>query len=450
MEEIAVVPGTEIATPETPTPETPETPETPTPETPETPADGSTDTGEGEDEPLPGDPGEGDAVDTDGRTLDQKTSATIAQLKKLSKTATNPEDQKLLAEAAKTLADKHFRFKAYEKEFPTVQDARQAKATLESLGGEEGITSMQEEVSDYRKEIEQFSNGDRGLIEQLYKGNPESTVKMVEAALDVFRDNNNIAALDQVLISPMVERLKQVGLHSNLLKAAEFVKAGDGQKAYDTLSAIGEWLAKVTGDAETFSKNRTVKDPREEQYQQREQKVQEQEREHQERVLSEEITKLNNRDMAKVLDPFFKEMRFNHEAKREFAQNVLTKVWAAMKADKVYLRNAHNIRAKGDDTRTAQFINVEFAKHLPGVFRAYKNSMYPNLSRVPAKTNGREIPTPINGKKPAPAAATGTAVKVKDAPAYDTVDWARTPDILWTSGKAYLKKEHGGKYVDFY
>ena len=202
MEEIAIAPGTEIApATETPAVETPETPIV------ETPGDGDAalpegEGGEGGDETeLPGDPGEGDAIDTDGRTLDQKTSATIANLKKLSKAATNPEDQKILAEAAKNLADKHFRFKAYEKEFPTVQDARQAKATLESLGGEEGITQMQEEVTDYRKEIEQFSNGDRGLIEQLYKGNPESTVKMVEAALDVFRENNNVNALDQVLLS---------------------------------------------------------------------------------------------------------------------------------------------------------------------------------------------------------------------------------------------------------
>src|SRR6202162_6123665 len=108
MEEIAIAPGTEIA----PATETP-TPETPEPATP----DGGEGGGEGGDETeLPGDPGEGDAVDTDARTLDQKTSATIASLKKLSKAATNPEDQKILAEAAKNLADKHFRFKAYEKE----------------------------------------------------------------------------------------------------------------------------------------------------------------------------------------------------------------------------------------------------------------------------------------------------------------------------------------------
>ena len=448
MEEIAIAPGTEIApATETPAVETPETPIVETPGEGETSGAGEGGGDGGEETELPGDPGEGDAVDTDGRTLDQKTSATIAQLKKLSKAATNPEDQKILAEAAKNLADKHFRFKAYEKEFPTVQDARQAKATLESLGGEEGITAMQEEVTDYRKEIEQFSNGDKGLIENLYKGNPESTVKMVEAALDVFRDNNNVAALDQVLMAPIVERLKQVGLHGNLVKAANFVKEGKGQEAYDTLGAIGEWLAKVTGDAESLAKNRTTKDPREEQFAQREQKIQQQERDTNTRMLSEEITKLNNRDMAKVLDPFFKELRFNHDGKREFAQNLLTKVWAAMKADAVYLRQAQAIRGKGDNARTAQFINAKFAEKLPAIFRSYKNTLYPNLAKAAAKPNGKDLP-PAAGGKPAPKpAATGMAIKVADAPAFDDVDWTKTPDSLWMRGFAHLKN---GKYVNYH
>jgi hypothetical protein len=448
MDEIAIAPSTEIApATEAPTVET----ETPTIETPgdgETPATETDTGGEGGDETeLPGDPGEGDLVDTDARTLDKQTSENISALKKMAKASTDPAQQKVLADAAKNLADKHFRFKAYEKEFPTVQDARQAKATLESLGGEEGITSMQEEVSDYRKEIEQFSNGDRGLIESLYKSNPESTVKMVEAALDVFREGGNINALDQVLLAPMVQRLQQVGLHSNLLKVAEFIKAGDGQKAYDTLAAVGEWLAKLTGDAEKIGTERSkAPDPREKEFQEREQRLQQQEREENTRRLSDEITVLNNRHMAKVLDPFFKELKLTHEGKREFAQNVLRKCWAAMKEDKTYLRNAQNIRSKGDNKRTAEFISAKFAEVLPAEFRKYKNTLYPNLGRV-ASTNGK--PTPAAGGKPPakPAPTNGAAVRVAEAPAFDTVDWKKTPDSLWMKGYAYLLN---GKYVYYH
>ena len=36
---------------------------------------------------------------------------------------------------------------------------------------------------------------------------------------------------------------------------------------------------------------------------------------------------------------------------------------------------------------------------------------------------------------------------MKDAPAFEDVDWEKTPDILWASGKAHLKN---GKYITFY
>ena len=300
MDEIATIAAPETTTVAEPTTETTETPtvETPTTETPATETT-ETPTETGEEEELPGDPGDEEAIATDARTMDKQTRETIAELKK-----TNPV-------AAKLLAKQFYGRQAYEKEFPTVQEARQAKATLESLGGEEGITELQNEVTDYRKEIEQFWNGDRGLIESLYKGNPESTVKMVEAALDVFRDNNNVAALDQVILGPMVQRLQQVGLHSHLLKAAEFIKNGKGQEAYDTLGAIGEWLSKLTGDAEKSATNRTVKDPREEQLTQREQRLQQQEKENFDRSIASEVNELNNRALGKTIGSFFKEVNLD-------------------------------------------------------------------------------------------------------------------------------------------
>lgn len=433
IEAIAAAPESTVI--ESPTPETPEstTPESPTPETPDTPESPTPESGE--EEELPGDPGDEEALETDARKLDDKTRKMVADLKK-----TNPA-------AAKELANQFFRRLAYEKEFPTVQDARQAKATIESLGGEEGISKLQEEVTDYRSEIEQFANGDPALVEQLYKSNPESTAKMVEAALDIFTQSNNIQALDSVLLRPIAQRLQQVGLHTHLLKAAEFIKNGKGQEAYDTLGAIGEWLTKLTGDAEKMGTTRTAKDPREEQLTQREQKLQEQEARNVERVIHEEVSRLNNRSLSKTIEPFFKELKLNHEGRREFTQNLQSKIWAAMKADEVFVRNANNVKKKGDHAATAKFVNAKFNEVLPAVFRSYRNSLYPNLMKAAAK-NGQ--PTATNGK-PAPAKAAptnSTVIKVADAPKFDEVDWSKDPgDKLWSTGYAYLKN---GKFVYFH
>ncbi len=429
MEEIATItaPETPVAdsptpeTPESPTPETP-TPETPAPETPETPAEGA------DDDELPGDPGEGDSIETDARTMDKQTREAIAKLKK-----SDPA-------AAKLLAKQYYGRAAYEKEFPTVQDARQAKATIESLGGEEGISKLQEEVTDYRQEIEQFSNGDPALIEQLYKANPESTAKMVEHALDLFTKSGNVEALDQIILAPMVKRLQQVGLHGHLLKAAEFIKAGKGQEAYDTLGAVGEWLSKLTGDAEKMGTTRTAKDPREEQFAKERQQLDQEKRENYDRSVGAEVNELNNRALNKVIGNFYKEVGLDHEGKREFTQAVLQKIWSAMREDKVFQRQARDIKSKGDKTRTAQFINAKFAEVAPKIFRNYKNQMYPKLAQIAAKPNGQ--PPPTNGK-PAPKAAVtqpsnGQAIRVKDVPGPNEVDWAKDPgDKLWAKGLFY-------------
>lgn len=438
---VAAVPGTETTPAEPTTPETPE-PTTPeTPETPETPGseEAPTTEGGGEEEELPGEPEADDAIETDGRALDEKTRKMVAELKK-----TNPA-------AAKALADQFYRRLAYEKEFPTVQDARRAKATIDSLGGEEGVTALQNEVADYRGEIEQFANGDPELVQQLYKSNPESTVKMVEAALDTFMQNNNTEAIKRVLLPHMAAEFAQGPLAASLIKAAKFIEEGKGQEAYDALGAIGNWLAKMKTDAEALTSGKSkAPDPREKQLQQQQETFNKEKREFETRTLSNEITAVNNTALKTVLDPFFKDAGIKTpEGRREFTQNLMNKVWAAMKADKVYVRQANTIRDKGDNARTVQFITAKFKEVLPGVFRSYKNSLYPSLSRTAAKPS---TPAPTNGKPDAKPAAPagqleGKALKVADAPAFDDVDWTKTDDMTWARGYAHLKT---GKYVYFH
>lgn len=419
--------------------ETTETTDAPAPEGTEAPAGG-----EGGDAPvegaeeteLPGEP-EDEGIETDARTMDKATRDTIAALKK-----TNPA-------AAKLLAKQYYGRQAYEKEFPTVQDARRAKATIESLGGEDGITELQNKVQDYTTEMEQFANGDRSLVETLYKSNAESTVKMVEAALDIFAENKNMEALDSVLMRPMVQRLNDAGLSKSLVAMADFLKVGKGQEAYDLLQNIGEWLAKLTGDAEKMKATRTQVDPREKSFQEREQKLQQQEKENKERAIGDEVKRLNSEKLATTLAPFFKELKLSGEGQREFSQNLKQKVWAAMNADKVFRRQVQANIAKGDQAYVAKFINAKFNELLPGIFRNYKNTLYPNLSRSATPTPKPNGQTPVNGRTPAkPAAAVeGQAIQVKDAPAFEEVDWSKTNDTTWAKGFAHLKN---GKYVYFH
>ena len=111
--------------------------------------------GEGEGE------SDGSEFETDGRKIDDATKKALASLKKVDPAA------------AKRVAEAYFKKQGYEKVFPTIHEARGAKATLEAVGGTKGIAEMQTAVSDYDREIAQFAQGDPELINNLWTSNPE-------------------------------------------------------------------------------------------------------------------------------------------------------------------------------------------------------------------------------------------------------------------------------------
>src|SRR5262249_221817 len=122
--------------------------------------------GRGEGDRLPGEPDDEIDYEQDGRKVDDKTKKAIAELAKTNK------------DAARAVRDAYFRPTALLKELPeaktfdeAIKTVRGMKATIESLGGEEGITKLNEEVGDYRREIDQFAKGDPALIKQLYEAN---------------------------------------------------------------------------------------------------------------------------------------------------------------------------------------------------------------------------------------------------------------------------------------
>jgi hypothetical protein len=152
--------------------------------------------------------------------------------------------------------------------------------------------------------------------------------------------------------------------------------------------------------------------------------------------------------MATVVDPFFKELNMPKEGRREFVQNLQSKVWAAMKEDKAFQMQARTIQKKGDAQDTAEFISEKFAELLPGIFRTYRNSLYPNY----AKLKGGKPPAGKTGTNGA-AAGGGTGTPAKKVtlgaggrPKHTDVDWTKTSDIDWIKGKAVLVN---GQKVEF-
>ena len=374
----------------------------------------------------------------DGRKVDNKTRRMIADLKK-----TNPT-------AAKVLADNYFHRDAYQKEFPTVQAAREARAIMESLGGTEGIGKLQEEVTDYRAEIDQFSRGDRGLIEQLYEGNPEAVVTAAQNSLDILREKNP-NAFQLAMLPSFVELLDTVQLNGLsatfpqvLDRLLQDVFDGKGQEAWERLSLLKQWYSGVKGNLTKQRDTKTRIDPERQKLQEDRKKFDQETATARETQALNDINLTNNKILARTVEPLFNEMNLKIGGRKAFVKELQERVWAGMKEDKQFIAVANSIKATGDQKRYVEYVAGKFAELLPDHFEETRNDLYPNYkprkAGEPPPKNGQQPNT--NGKQtPAPAAKQGTVTwrVVHEAPKPDTVDFSRTTDPMIVKGFYILK-----------
>jgi hypothetical protein len=390
--------------------------------------------GEGDGEhPKEGEEDDSGEYERDGRKIDAKTRQALADFKKI-----NPA-------AAKILAETHYRENAYKQEFPTVQAARQAKATIESLGGEDGITNLQGEVEDYRNEIKQFSEGDPALLQQLNEANPEAFVTSIGNGLEMIASTGNSAALDKALMPVMVARLEKAGMFGSMTQLAELIKEGKGQEAYDLTLTMSKWL----GDAKAFAKKnvdlKSERNPEREALDRERADVQRQKTEMYEGSIATDVNRLNNSVMSKAVEPLFKDLKLKPDGRREFVNALQQRVWKAMKEDAPFQRAAKAIKAKGDVARTSRFVHSKFAELLPQEFRNLRNAMYPSYKTNGARPSGNgAAPKPAVVPKPA-AAAVNTVEGAR--PTRDEVDWSKTDELNMITGKGVVLKN--GKVRNF-
>ena len=376
--------------------------------------------------------GDADLADADGRRVDAKTRQDLAALKKV-----NPE-------SAKRLGDMYHRSRTLMEEVgaktlsEAVHKVRQINATLEGVGGADGLTQLQDEVGDYRNEIKQFSEGDPALLSQLLEANPESFGTAMVNGLDLLAEKNP-KLYDNAIVGHMVSRLDKAGVPAAIAEVVEFVKAGEGQKAYDKLGEITKWMNQAKAMAEGQNRQRKERDPRSEEIDRRAQELDQRERKQFEGGVAEDVNRMNNRATFKLVDPLVRDLKLKLGGRREFVNALNSRIYAQMAKDKAFQRAAHALLDKGDRDRAARFTHAKFAELLPDTFRTLRNEMYPSYKPAKpgaTKANGAAA---APGKKASDGAAPATKVVAGKVYPKSAVDIITTPDIYLVVGKAYLK-----------
>ena len=412
--------------------------------------------GSGEGEPADGE-GEGDEADADfdGRNIEDKTRKALAKLKKIDPVV------------AKELANTYHRTQRIIKDTGSktlseaVNKVAANVAVIESLGGHEGIQNLQSEVTDYRKEITQFAEGDPALITQLYDAQPDGLVNSLIASID-FLASKDVERFKSAVRPAVVARLQQAGMAASLKNVAALLTEAKGQEAYDLVQKIAAWVTNEESQQEKAIKTRAEKNPERERLENDRREFEQTKAKEYDRSITVDVNSLNNSSLKEVVEPFFRAIKLTDAmGKRKFEQAVLSDIWTAMREDKTFQMQANAIKNKGNAKETAEFLNAKFAELLPTHFRLNRNALYPNyrpMKKPAAKPAAAATAT--NGAKPgaakpaAVAAAAGADGIIKIAagqrPKHDDVSWdtngGKTTMIDWMRGFATLKN---GRRVQF-
>lgn len=329
----------------------------------------------------------------------EKTPQEVRKALKAFKEA-SPEN----AAMVKQLHGSYERHQAYKAEFPTVQAAKEAKNFIESIGGIEG----------YQKTVE-MADAVKAADDLLYAADPKIWDNVIE-------DLKSVGKLDALakLAPSFLEKLKSVddkgyyetftphfyeGLNEvhipefiNQFNTALAAKNEKGEPAPD-INAITGLVKNITKWYNDLKTNVEAKKPldtperraflkeKEEFEKSKATEAQTKQKEYENNV-AEEADKYNNKALGKALGtylrmPFFKD--FPYETKVDLGNGIKEKLYATLKADKVYQQQMTGFWKMKPTAETRakimQFHQIKLDAIADDVVKAVVQNRYPNYAK---------------------------------------------------------------------
>ena len=373
----------------------------------------------------------------DGRTLPKNVQGALKTLKEA-----HPELSKEIDELRKG----YFDSRGHREFFKSPAEARQAKATLELVGGSEGIAGLQSQVAAIEMVDTAFEQGDPQVLDDIASDYPEGFKKLVGPALDKLQslDPKSYAA---TLQPHTFAAMEAAGLGPVLDAVSQALAANDLAKAKDL---VGKSLAWYQGQKQQAGTRQKTDDPERAKFETERAKF----RSEQETSFRQDIGRqtLSNQssEINKALAPYLKSKALGADAKADLADGINREVNRLLKADGTYQSQVKALLAAKtrDSGKIVQYINAAVAEAAPKAVKALWARRYGTavVTRAAAGAGAGTDKTKTVQQNP----ASSGPLKISAKPKREDVDWAKTKDILYITSKAYMKSgPYKGKLVSW-
>jgi hypothetical protein len=322
----------------------------------------------------------------------------------------------------KAAKDQFFKLRSREAIHPTVQAAQADRDMIESLGGADGIQTMQGDVDSFRELTGYFTKGDPAFAKDMFETDPIAASLQVQPILEQMREK------DLEGYKALVSRLWQgeftgVGLPNALTQLRELVK--DNKAAAELVDAITGWQSSISDFASK------AEDPRVRSLLAERAKTAEgKDKEAQAAFIKDYETEAVNTvvtDAAKVFDAFFRNRKLDKGDRDDLLRECLSMADRTLKTDKVYHEQLNRHLARGDAKSALKLVKSRYGAALPNAVKTVLKR-YGMLSKTPGGQPATQQQTQ-NGKgagAKSPAAASGYE-KVNTRPRAEDIDRDRSP-----------------------
>lgn len=372
----------------------------------------------------------------DGRTLPKSVQGALKTLKEA-----HPE----LAKEIDELRKGYFDSRGHREFFKSPAEARQAKATLELVGGSEGIATLQSRISEAEQLDSAFEQGDAKVLDNLATDFPDGFKKLVAPALDKLEKLDPVA-YGKAMQPHVFSAMEKAGMGQVFGMIGQAIAANDLPKAKDLIEKSLNWYE---GQKQQAGQRQNTDDPDRAKLATERQQFEQQK----ETAFRQDIGRQTHSNQISVIDkslaPYLKSKALNADQKADLIAGVHEEVRRLLKADGTYQGQVKALlAAKGrDPQKIIAYINpaVDEAvkKAVPTVWRRRGFGSGPAQRATTATTT-----TTDKGAQQQNPANTGGPVLIAAKPNRADIDWAKTKDVLFITNKAYMKSgPYKGKLV---
>lgn len=331
----------------------------------------------------------------------------------------------------KELTQAMFSRDAYKDVFPDINDARTLKATLESIGGMDGLQELQTYKDEFANLDKMLDSGDPALVDEILSQSPDGFKKIVPYAFQQLQKMDPEAYND--FLNPLLREQvvnSQIGIQLEAVMAS--LQGNDPELAMRRLVPALNWYKNIAQQAQDDQRmgHQPAAAPSS-----RNDELDDREYQMNKRDVNREMNSYSLEQVKDSLKSYLRGVKLPESAINDLYRGTLAEIGQALMADETFQSRIDNMVRRGDIEAAIRYAKPFIDKAKAEAAKSVWSTRYGHLkAATPSATSRGRSPSAPRTQVPS---NTGE-IQIPKPPPLEAIDRRRTTQDMMISHKAIL------------